>query len=227
MDFTATYDHAAAECVSFSPGSTFIAYIDGERQSAVQVRVSGTLQVVRSWELGTPLQALSWSPDGLFLLACAYTVPGRDERNGRSYILPLDPDASVTDGSDDGQGWVARIDAGIGGLQQAAWVPVWRVPSIVQFASYETGGVLYSLADQAFTALPGVLLPKGTCPMLTQYTRTRCARTRWDSCSAMQRATTLHCTRPNRPTHLRCRSPCRGNWSVYVVQHSPSRSSCM
>lgn len=153
MDFTAAYRHAGADTVSFSPGSTFIAYVDGENKSNVVVRVSGTLQVVRSWELATPLQALAWSPDGLFLLVSGYG------RQGVSFVLPLDPDACVTDGSDDNQGWVARLEGGLAGVDHAQWVPVWRVPSVAQF-SRDTGAMLYSLADQSFTALPHTVIHK-------------------------------------------------------------------
>lgn len=151
MDFTAAYGHAGADTVCFSPGSTFIAYVDGEQKSTVIVRVSGTLQVVRSWELATPLQSLAWSPDGLFLLVNGYT--GR----GVSFVLPLDPDACVTDGSDDNQGWVARIEGGVAGVAHAQWVPVWRVPSVAQL-SHDAGGMVYALADQSFTTFPGTVL---------------------------------------------------------------------
>ncbi|WFC98554.1 hypothetical protein MYAM1_001283 [Malassezia yamatoensis] len=137
MDFTEAYGHAGIDTVSFSPGSTFIA-------SDVVVRVSGTLQI---------LQALTWSPDGLFLLASGY------KDDGVSYILPMDPDASVTDGSDDNQGWVARLAGGIAGVDRAQWVPVWRVPSVMQFSAH-TGGMLYSLADQSFTSFPQTVQPK-------------------------------------------------------------------
>lgn len=139
----------------FSPGSTFLAYVGGAHRSEVVVRVTGTLQVVRSWSLASALQSLTWSPDGLFLLVSAYG------RQGVSYVLPLDPDAGVTDGSDDNQGWVARIAGGVAGIEHAQWVPIWRVPSVMQFTR-DTGAVLYSLADQAFTAFPHTVLPKRT-----------------------------------------------------------------
>lgn len=155
MDFTEAYAHAGSETVRFSPGSTFLAYVDGAHRSEVVVRVTGTLQVVRTWSLASALQSLAWSPDGLFLLVSAYG------RQGVSFVLPLDPDAGVTDGSDDNQGWVARIAGGVAGVEHAQWVPVWRVPSVMQFTR-DTGAVLYSLADQAFTAFPHTVLPKGT-----------------------------------------------------------------
>ena len=134
MDFTSTYRHASWDCLSFSPGSTFIACVAGAARTNVLVRVSGTLQVVRNWELDCPLHALEWSKDGLFLLvsSCADT-------HGVSYVLPLDPDVGVTDGSDDGRGWIARIEAGPQGLQNARWLPVWRIPSVVQFAPFDVG----------------------------------------------------------------------------------------
>ena len=69
MDFTSTYAHALWDSVLFSPGSTFLAYINGKDRRQVMVRVTGTMQVVRSWDLDASLDSLSWSGDGLFLLA--------------------------------------------------------------------------------------------------------------------------------------------------------------
>ena len=151
MDFTATYRHSARECIAFSPGSTFIAYVGGTRGNHVLVRVTGTLQVVRSWDLDQPLQSLSWSRDGLFLLVSAHAA--RKEQ-GVSYVLPLDPDASVADGSDDGQGWVAKLDAGPPGLHSASWLPVWRIPAVVQFSQFGIRAVVNSLVDQALFVVP-------------------------------------------------------------------------
>lgn len=151
MDFTATYRHTARDCVAFSPGSTFIAYVGGAKGTRVFVRVFGTLQVVRSWELSHTLNALSWSRDGLFLLVSAH-ADGKD--TGVSFVLPLDPDASVRDGSDDGRGWVAKLDAGPAGLHSAAWLPVWRIPAVVQFSHFGIRALISSLVDQALFVVP-------------------------------------------------------------------------
>ncbi|WFD29310.1 hypothetical protein MSPP1_000318 [Malassezia sp. CBS 17886] len=162
MDFTAAYQHASVDCIAFSPGSTFVAYIAGHVGNAVLVRVSGTLQVVRSWELDQPLHSLQWSQDGLLLLAsslnrCESSAAMR-RTSGVSYVLPLDPDACLPDGSDDQRGWVARIDAGVQGLHSAAWLPVWRIPSIVQFAPFDVGGMVYTLSDKTVTPVPNTVL---------------------------------------------------------------------
>lgn len=159
MDFTATYAHVHGACIAFSPGSTFLAYVAGKSRSTVHVRVSGTLDIVRSWELDDALDALEWSKDGLFLLVSAYSRNASDTDTGVSYVLPLDPDAAVTDGSDDGRGWVARIAAGVQGLRRAMWLPVWRLPSIIQFSQYDTSALVVSPADQSFTQVTGTLLP--------------------------------------------------------------------
>lgn len=138
MDFTSTYRHAAPDCIAFSPGSTFIACIAGAQRSTVLVRVSGTLQVVRQWDLNESIHSLEWSRDGLFLLVSSKTEePKSEARPGVFYVLPLDPDVSVTDGSDDGRGWVARIEAGPQGLEKAVWLPVWRIPAVLQFALFD------------------------------------------------------------------------------------------
>ncbi|WFD05191.1 hypothetical protein MVES1_000518 [Malassezia vespertilionis] len=158
MDFTSTYQHASWSCISFSPGSTFIAYVGEPKQNGVFVRVTGTLQVVRSWELPEPVNALEWSKDGLFLLASSYTDTYA-ARKSLSYVLPLDPDATVTDGSDDNRGWVACLDAGLQGLEKAMWVPVWRIPAVLQLAHYNSDAMIYSLADQTFTSVPSIVVP--------------------------------------------------------------------
>lgn len=157
MDFTSTYACASWDSVSFSPGSTFLAYVSGSSRRHVIVRVVGTLQVVRSWELDGALDALEWSMDGLYLLASTYTKSTSASPQGVSYVLPLDPDLAVTDGSDDGRGWVARI-ASVQGVERATWLPVKRVPAVIQFFPFGTGAVIYSLADQAFTLLPNTPL---------------------------------------------------------------------
>ena len=118
MDFTSTYSYASWDSVVFSPGSTFLAYVSGRSRTQVFVRVVGTLQVVRSWQLDACLDALEWSKDGLYLLASAYGL-----EKGVSFVLPLDPDVAVTDGSDDDRGWVARITA-VHGLLYATWLPL-------------------------------------------------------------------------------------------------------
>lgn len=153
MDFTSTYSYASWDSVAFSPGSTFLAYVNGYARKSVTVRVVGTLQVVRSWELEEPLDALEWSMDGLYLLVSAYGTCG-----GVSYVLPLDPDAAVTDHSDDGRGWIARIEAAQG-LVHAAWLPIRRIPAVVQFFPFHCA-VIYSLADQSCTMLPGTALAR-------------------------------------------------------------------
>ncbi|WFD33946.1 hypothetical protein MCUN1_000774 [Malassezia cuniculi] len=151
MDFTATYRHAARECIAFSPGSTFIAYVGGPRGTKVLVRVSGTLQIVRQWEFEQAINSLSWSRDGLFLLASAHTTC---KVGGVSYVLPLDPDAVVDDGSDDGRGWVAKLDAGPAGLHSADWLPVSRIPAVCQFSCFGIRAVISSLVDQALFVVP-------------------------------------------------------------------------
>jgi len=153
MDFTSTYSYASWDSVVFSPGSTFLAYVSGRSRTQVFVRVVGTLQVVRSWQLDACLDALEWSKDGLYLLASAYGL-----EKGVSFVLPLDPDVAVTDGSDDDRGWVARISA-VHGLLYATWLPLRRIPAVIQFAPFHTGAVIYSLADQALTVLPATVLP--------------------------------------------------------------------
>lgn len=159
MDFTSTYTHALWDSVLFSPGSTFLACISGKDRRQVLVRVTGTMQVVRSWELDASLDALSWSSDGLFLLASSKSKEDASQANeGVSYVLPLDPDAAVTDGSDDNLGWVARVAAGVQGLAHAAWIPLKRIPAFIQFSGFEGSAIIYSLADQAFTILPRAIL---------------------------------------------------------------------
>ncbi|WFD25581.1 hypothetical protein MNAN1_000542 [Malassezia nana] len=161
MDFTSTYAHALWDSVLFSPGSTFLAYIAGKSRRQVLVRVSGTLQVVRSWELDVALDSLSWSSDGLYLLASSKSKENApQESDGVSYVLPLDPDTAVTDGSDDHLGWVARVAAGVQGLVHAAWIPLKRIPCFVQFSGLEGSAVVYSLADQGITILPRAILPQ-------------------------------------------------------------------
>lgn len=154
MDFTSTYPHALGSSIHFSPGSTFLACISGASRCQVVVRVAGTLQVVRSWDLEEPLDALAWSQDGLYLLASAHgTKPDAATHNGVSYVLPLDPDAAVDDGSDDHRGWVARLAAGVQGLAVAAWLPIKRIPAVVQFFAFGGGAMVCTLADQGFTML--------------------------------------------------------------------------
>ncbi|KOS14113.1 yvtn repeat-like quino protein amine dehydrogenase [Malassezia pachydermatis] len=116
--------------------------------------------MVRSWELDKDLDTLAWSQDGLFLLATSHgTDIQASPSNGTSYVLPLDPDAAVTDGSDDHRGWVAQIAAGVAGLAHAQWIPIKRIPAVMQFSSFDAGAVLYSLCDQAFTVFPDTILP--------------------------------------------------------------------
>ena len=161
MDFTSTYSYASWNSLAFSPGSTFLAYVDSSTRKSVTVRVVGTLQVVRSWELDEPLDSLEWSLDGLYLLVSAYST-----FQGVSYVLPLDPDASVTDNSDDGRGWIARIEAAQG-LVHATWLPIRRIPAIVQFFPFHTA-IIYSLADQSCTMLPNTALNR-VCALPSEH----------------------------------------------------------
>ena len=161
MDFTSTYSYASWNSLAFSPGSTFLAYVDSSTRKSVTVRVVGTLQVVRSWELDEPLDSLEWSLDGLYLLVNAYST-----FQGVSYVLPLDPDATVTDNSDDGRGWIARIEAAQG-LVHATWLPIRRIPAIVQFFPFHTA-IIYSLADQSCTMLPSTALNR-VCALPSEH----------------------------------------------------------
>lgn len=148
MDFTSSYRHHSSDCTWFSPGSTFIASASGKPARTLLVRVSTTLQVIRSWDLDSDITSVEWSKDG------AYIMVGSSSDN-LLYIFSLDPAREVTDGSDDGRGWVARIEAGSEGLSAATWTPHASVPSVMSFSEDEVREKPSSTAFCAVQTLSG------------------------------------------------------------------------
>lgn len=112
-DFSPTY-HSSV--LAFSPGSTFIAtaYID-----RIVIRSTSTLQIVRTWHClpSSPstsksaeiqLSSLSWSSDGLYILAHAV-------KSGSAWVFCL------TDEGNGDSGEVAKIGAGVEGMIGIEW----------------------------------------------------------------------------------------------------------
>ncbi|SPO35047.1 related to wd-repeat protein 8 [Pseudozyma flocculosa] len=151
MDFTAAFRHASAACICYSPGSTFLASVSGDLPRTLLVRASSTLQVIRSWNLETNIDAIEWSKDGSFILV---TTTDRQD-NGVVYVVSLDPGKEANDGSDEDQGWVARIASGSEGLVGATWTPLVGPRSVVMFSQHQLRASIYSLPDQTISAIEG------------------------------------------------------------------------
>lgn len=151
MDFTAAYRHASWRCISFSPGSTFLASVAADDACSVVVRASSTLQVIRTWTLEASISTLEWSPDGAFLLAAH---PGQTE-DGIVFVVSLDPAKEANDGSDAGSGWVARILSGSEGLSHATWAPPYGPKTLILFSHNHIRASLYNLVDQHISAVEG------------------------------------------------------------------------
>ncbi|PWZ02854.1 hypothetical protein BCV70DRAFT_7349 [Testicularia cyperi] len=151
MDFTSAFRQASTRCLTFSPGSTFIASVTGDDASSIVVRASSTLQVIRTWTLDVSIQELEWSRDGAFILA---SHPAQQE-DGVVFVLSLDPGKEANDGSDEGQGWVARIGAGSEGLSHATWTPPYGPRTLVMFSQNQVRASLYTLSDQTMAAIEG------------------------------------------------------------------------
>lgn len=143
MDFTDAYHLSIAASSSssshhrpyaYSPGSKFFStlhHLDNARQTIVQVRVSTTLQIVRTWTLDEQATSITWSKNGLRLLV---------ECKGGFVVLTLDPKAcvSVTDGV------VAKVRAGMEGLAIACWLDN---HSICTFSSDELLAHIYNIDE--------------------------------------------------------------------------------
>ncbi|KDN52931.1 hypothetical protein K437DRAFT_253565 [Tilletiaria anomala UBC 951] len=141
--------------------------------STVIIRASSTLQVVRSWDLDGYITSLEWSEEGRYLLAVSPTyavspspstslVPQQSyfgvasAENGSVYVLSLDPSLEANDESDEGQGWVARVDAGFEGISGAQWMRG-RSDNIILFAT-DLRASVYSLSDLKVTIIKYVKL---------------------------------------------------------------------
>ncbi|KAE8267605.1 hypothetical protein A4X09_0g4746 [Tilletia walkeri] len=145
MDFTHSLPHGSSSSLCFSPGSTFLAYIAGTPANAVIICRSDTLQVASQWTFDDyDIQQIQWSDDGLFLHAT-------NTLHGIVFVLSPDPQRQASDGSDDGQRWLARLEAGYEGLAAAAWAPSVGPPTILTFSMHQLRLTAYDLANQGVT----------------------------------------------------------------------------
>ena len=153
MDFTEAFRHSSVGCIAFSPGSTFLAYVSGSQPRTLLVRASSTLQVIRSWDFVTDIDSIEWSSDGSFVLLTSNSTQRNHE--GVAYVVSLDPGREANDGSDENQGWVARIASGSEGLVGSTWTPPVGPRSVVLFSQHQLRASLYSLPDQTISAIEG------------------------------------------------------------------------
>lgn len=137
MDFTDAYRlHASSSQrpFAYSTGSTFFAtlhHIEGD-STVVQVRVSNSLQVVRTWTLDFYANAISWSRSGTLLL-----IAGKREW----IVLSVDPSRS----KDDSQGIVVRVVAGMEGLASVTWVGHGKYEAVCGISADDTLAQVYDL----------------------------------------------------------------------------------
>ncbi|PWN50897.1 WD40 repeat-like protein [Violaceomyces palustris] len=166
MDFTSSFRHSSNECITYSPGSTFLAFISGSPPRTLLIRASSTLQVIRSWDFDHDIHSIQWSKDGFYLIAASHS---KDE-NGAVYILSLDPSKEAKDGSDDHQGWVAKIEPGSEGLAASTWGPTGGPPTVINFSQNFISMTLYSLPQGVVSTVQG---PKKSqvfqCPKRPKY----------------------------------------------------------
>ncbi|KAL9934652.1 hypothetical protein V8E36_006427 [Tilletia maclaganii] len=154
MDFTDCHPHQSSSSIIFSPGSTFLAYVAGSRANTVIVCRSDTLQVANQWTFDDyDIQQLQWSDDGLFLHATNLL-------HGIIFVLSPDPQRRPTDASDDGQGWLARLEAGYEGLAAAAWTPSAGPPTILAFSMHQLRMTAYDLANESVTVFESPKKPR-------------------------------------------------------------------
>ena len=121
--------------------------------STIVVRASATLQVIRAWSLEGHVTQVEWSSRGEYLLAIAPSQASSSSKSpqfaaGIAYVLALDPSVEANDGSDSGQGWVARIDAGLEGLSVGQWMPS-ETSSIILFSVDEVSSTSVKVACES------------------------------------------------------------------------------
>ncbi|KAK0568607.1 hypothetical protein OC861_001769 [Tilletia horrida] len=145
MDFTDTHPHSSSANLCYSPGSSFLAYITGDSSNSVIVCRSDTLQIANQWDFGEyGIQQLQWSDDGLFLHATNLI-------HGIIFVLSPDPQRRVSDGSDDDEGWLARLESGYEGMAAVTWAPVAGPPVVLAFSMHQLRFTAYDLANQGVT----------------------------------------------------------------------------
>jgi WD40 repeat protein len=142
MDFTDAYrltpSSSSHRPFAYSTGSTFFATLHNladEDSTVVQVRVSSTLQIVRTWTLDFQAVSISWSKSGALLL-----IVGRKEW----IVLSVDPAAGQRVGSDS-RGIVARVVVGMEGLANAMWVGHGNFEAVCVFSADDTLAHIYDI----------------------------------------------------------------------------------
>ena len=142
MDFTDTYRLTTTDgphrTFAYSPGSTFLStlhHLGDAGATVVQVRVSTSLQVVRSWTLDFLATSVSWSRSGaLLLVAC----------KGQLVVLAVDPSAMRGGRTSEG-GLVASIKAGMEGMASASWVGSGEQEGLCLFSADEVMASIYNI----------------------------------------------------------------------------------
>lgn len=152
MDFTDAYRLTAStsshRSFAYSSGSTFFSTfhhlpeLDGGG-TIVQVRVSTSLQVIRSWNLDFHATSISWSQSGSLLL-----VVGKTE----FVVLSVDPSTSQRNGSNS-QGMIASVIVGMEGLVGATWIGNGNQEAVCAFASDEVMATIYDIQQQTVTTI--------------------------------------------------------------------------
>ena len=142
--FTDVYRHTSPSSCQFSPGTTFFAVAVEDH---VIVRVTDTMQLVRTWACRTPqgtvdhnakpeIRQLVWSPDSSYIMASA-------PRTGTTWVFGL------TDSTEHPR---AVVQAGIEGLVRSEWSP--DSTAILCFSEQR---VRKSLLTSPFVIIPTVL----------------------------------------------------------------------
>lgn len=110
------------EGLAISPDGTHYAQLSTPAKSStcctLCIRSTRTNQTIRSWDVNLPFTSTEWSQDGQYILAIA---PAQER--GTACVFALDRNVEAEDGSDEHQGWVARLDTGLEGLVTGQWVP--------------------------------------------------------------------------------------------------------
>lgn len=151
MDFTDAYRLTAStsshRSFAYSTGSTFFSTLhhlpELEGGTVVQVRVSTSLQVVRSWNLDFHAISISWSRNASLLL-----VVGKRE----FVVLSVDPSSNRSNDSNS-QGMIASIVVGMEGLAGASWIGDGSQEAICAFAADEVMATIYDLQRHKVTTI--------------------------------------------------------------------------